>query len=154
MSDPIEVAYNIDAEGAIENLRIWETDPGRQTNIIQTGINWGVVVEWEMSGQDLLFPIPPAWANTEWRLQLFLESYGTHAEYTFPDIPAGDPLIVEPWGAGADPKNWAHTITIPAAKLINPGPYRLALMLQLYDTVGNAPLNITGFVEGPSVLFY
>lgn len=145
MSDPIEFAYaGLDANGTITNLRIFETLPVNETHVIALTENWGVNIDWTMDGASLLFP---PWAGTHWELRYFLESIGTNNEYNLPAAP-----VSVPWGGLATPKLFSNSTTILTGVVTQAGPYKMAVMLQLFD--GATPLAITGFVEGPVVVFY
>lgn len=145
MADPIEFAYSgLDANGTITNLRVFESTPVHENHVIDLVEAWGVNIAWTMDGSSLLFP---PFAGTHWELRLYLESIGTQAEFILPAAP-----VTVPWGALATPKNFSSSITIPAGIVVDRGPYKLTLMLQLFD--GTLPLGVTGFVEGPVVVFY
>lgn len=145
MADPIEFAYSgLDANGTITNLKVFEGIPTHENHVINLVEAWGVNINWEMDGASLFFP---PFAGTHWELRLYLESIGTQNEYILP--PAA---VVVPWGALASPKTFASVIAIPAGTVTEPGPYKLTVMLQLYDAA--LPLGVTGFIEGPVVVFY
>lgn len=145
MSDPIEFAYaGLDTNGTITRLTVFEGIPTHENHVINLVEAWGVNINWEMDGASLLFP---PYAGTHWELRLFLESIGTAAEFSLPAVP-----LSVPWGALASPKTFTSTISIPAGTVVDPGPYKLTVMLQLFD--GGLPLGVTGFIEGPVVVFY
>jgi hypothetical protein len=145
MSDPIEFAYaGLDSNGTITRLTVFEGAPVHENHVINLVEAWGINIDWEMAGSSLLFP---PYAGTHWELRLFLESIGPGGEFSLPAAP-----VVVPWGALASPKLFTSVIAIPAGIVTTAGPYKLTFMLQLFD--GALPLGVTGFVEGPVVVFY
>jgi hypothetical protein len=118
------------------------------TNHIRTTQNWGVRVDWEMTGAFTPFLID------EFRLRAFVESIGPGAEMA---LPLAGPVIVNtlagPLGVGPK-RTYSANINIPAGT-VPAGVYKLVTLVQLHDdgAPGN-PYPVVATVEGPIVTIF
>lgn len=143
----------LDYQGEINDGKVWESVPTREINIIRTDQDWGIKLEWVMSGLDALMSVD------EWHVSLFLESTGSGPEY---DLPSGGPIVVlnqDPVVSTFDPvtgeRTFKLTITIDhTVDPIAPGTYWLTSTLQYYFVGTNNPWPCAGFFEGPMLQFY
>jgi hypothetical protein len=115
------------------------------TNHIRTTQNWGVRVNWEMTGAFTPFLID------EFRMRAALESIGPGPELSF------GPVVVNTLAGvlGAGPKRtYVANINIPAGA-VPPGVYKLVTLIQLHDdgAPGN-PYPIVATAEGPIVTIF
>jgi hypothetical protein len=134
--------------------KVFEAVPEREKNIIRTDQDWGVILDWVMTG-----PLTAS-LDEEFQIQIFLESMGPGTEYALPaagphkvdtlaGVPGIDPITLE------ENRTYQETLTINhAVTPIDPGTYRLTVTVQLFDKVSGTPWPVAGFFEGPMLQFY
>ncbi len=121
-------------------------------NIVRTNEQWGVHIEWTMSGANraAIEAIAP---NAEFRLQVFLERIGPGAEITLPVPNATENIL----GGAVGPAGRTYTRDLQfGAGSVPDGTYHLTTMVQLFNAPAPAgtPQPAAGFIELPMVLFY
>ncbi|HML24997.1 MAG TPA: hypothetical protein PKD09_25305 [Aggregatilinea sp.] len=145
---PIEPQNAPFFEGDISNVIV--LDPGQQpTSIIHIGDAWKIRVKWNVKG---LFAGTMT-DNTTWHVSIVLESFGKgfEGEVAHDDVLGNSvPLVA---------LERTYEATLPAfpggvpGNLI-PGPYKMAAVLTLTDTMTGNPVPIAGYFEGQVMQFY
>lgn len=121
-------------------------------NIVRTSQDWGVRVQWTISGANrpLVEALAPA---AEFRLFVFLERIGPGA-----GVPLPAPAAIENITAGAivgSDRTYTRDLQFTAGS-VSDGTYHLTAMVQLYNNPApvGTPQAAAGFIELPMVLFF
>jgi hypothetical protein len=128
---PVPIAPDI-YNGTINGYVFEQAEPGLvvTTNLIRTTQDWGVKVQWTMTG-----PLTE-WLDADFHLRAYLESIGPGTEYSKPDD--GDIIVNTlsvPLQYDADGKafrSYETDIPIPAGT-VEPHPYKIVAFLQLFS---------------------
>lgn len=152
-SIPMETDGGTTYTGTI-STQIYElTPPGEEkvTNLIRIDQKWGVQLDWTFDGSI------SSWLNYHWHLSLYFESIGKGPEY---DLPVSGPVIVATQDGQSTGTGLSYTrkiefdpVNIPADR-IEPGIYKPAALIQLYDVSDTLPAALCGTFEMPLVTFY
>ncbi len=121
-------------------------------NIIRTDQDWGVHIEWTMSGVALLF-LENFNPDAVFRLLTYLERIGPGAGAVLPN-PAMEVPITAGTLAG-NTRTYTADLQFPAGS-VPVGNYHLTSVVQLYHDAAPAgtPVPIGGFIELPMVMFF
>lgn len=115
---------------------LWEQVVENPTNIIRTGEQWGVTIDWTTVG-----PLNHIMCGT-WTLACFLEKWGPGEG---PALPSKTVPFV------SAPNPYKQTLTFEP--ITNPGAYKLTVTLTMQGPLGVAgPIAALG--EGPMIQFY
>jgi hypothetical protein len=153
MSTPIE-SMKPGYAGNITVSQVWEELPGNVVNIIRTDQDWGVDLQWEMTGYEAHYGIGI------WLATIFLESMGPGREYA---LPSPGPVKIANKEGSWDMTKAARVFSLIPDKLplkvdhtidpIDPGTYRLTVAIQYFNFI-NEPESVAGFMDGPMLQFY
>jgi hypothetical protein len=112
------------------------------TNVIRSDQAWGVRVDWEVHG-----PLVE-WLDAEFRISVFLESIGTGPEYNLPQVNVSTlsiPVVVD--GLGNKSRTYTQNIDVAPGQ-VQPGIYKIATALQLFEKATGNPTPVAGLYEG------
>ena len=127
------------------SAEVYEVGGSAPTTIIKVGQEWGVKINWELTGSLLPF------ICGTWCVQLFMESIGEGPEF---NLPQGTHHEIKFDGCRGGKFEYDFKV---AKDLINSAhcqaPYKVVAAVT-YKTVCGTPGPMAGFVEGPIVSFY
>lgn len=112
------------------------------SNVIRSDQTWGIHVDWEVHG-----PLVE-WLDAEFRVSVFLESIGTGPEYDLPPVNISTlsvPVVID--GAGNKTRTYSTNVIVAPAQ-VQPGIYKIATTLQLFEKATGNPTPVAGFYEG------
>jgi len=132
-------------------------------NMITEQQDWAITIDWNLHGNFLdIFPF----AGCRWAVKAYLEGWGSDTNEleiegeTQPLLVDGAKRTVVP-STATDPTMWKYSEKINVEKgNLNPGPYKLAITITLFQVdltdpknpVDIRPLPIAGFIEYPDML--
>ena len=139
-------------QGQFKSIKINDpARPGHTGNLVLDRTqDFTIDIEWELTGSDVPLYLNNSLAEPAWRVNVFAESMGPGTDIVVNSTP-------ELKGAGADPKVYTHSITVPAYTLpehipnTQSGMYKLVVTVFLNDTSGFG-YDIAGCHEGPMIM--
>jgi hypothetical protein len=139
-------------QGKINYVGINDPAPAGHTGnlVLDRTKDFTIDIQWQLSGNDVPLYLDNPFMESNWRINVFAESMGPGSEIV---IYNG----TEPKGAGADPKVYTHSITVPKNTLpehipnTQSGVYKLIVTVFLNNTSGFG-YDLAGCHEGPMIM--